>query len=89
MDIYAMLMSPNKGETAVHGCHFPGDLAVRMREVLARLSRKLSGNFSASFEIFSNFCDFRHLLKFRATFDFFLVFFKSIFTFFATFISFR
>ena len=30
-----MLMSPNKGETAVHDCHCPGDVAVRMREVLA------------------------------------------------------
>ena len=38
-DGYAMLMSltsPNiKGETAVHGCHCPGDKAVRMRKVLA------------------------------------------------------
>ena len=31
-----MLMSPNKDETAVHGCHCPGDMAVRMRKVLAR-----------------------------------------------------
>ena len=31
-----MLMSPNKGETGVHGCHCQGDMAVRMREVLAR-----------------------------------------------------
>ena len=31
-----MLMSPNKDETAVHGCHCPGDMAVCMREVLAR-----------------------------------------------------
>ena len=30
-------MNPNKGETAVHGCHCLGDMAVRMREVLARL----------------------------------------------------
>ena len=30
------LMSPNKGETAVHGCSCPIDMAVRMREVLAR-----------------------------------------------------
>jgi len=30
-----MLMSPNKGETAVHGCPCPGDTAVRMREALA------------------------------------------------------
>ena len=31
-----MLMSPNKGETAVHGCHCLVDMAVRMRELLAR-----------------------------------------------------
>ena len=30
-----MLMSPNKSETAVHGCHCLGDMAVRMRKVLA------------------------------------------------------
>ena len=35
-DSYAMLMSANKGETAAHGCHCPGDMAVRMREVQAR-----------------------------------------------------
>ena len=29
---YAMLMSSNKGETAVHGCHCPDDMAVRMQE---------------------------------------------------------
>ena len=34
-DGYAMLMGPNKGETAAHGCH-PGDMDVRMREVLTR-----------------------------------------------------
>ena len=32
---YAMLMRPNKAETAVHGCHCSGDMAVRMRKVLA------------------------------------------------------
>ena len=31
-----MLMSSSKGETAVHGCFCPVDMAVRMREVLAR-----------------------------------------------------
>ena len=31
-----MLMSPNKGETAVHGYHCPGNMAVRMRELLVR-----------------------------------------------------
>ena len=30
-----MLMSPNKDETAVHGCHCLGDMAVRMPKVLA------------------------------------------------------
>ena len=29
-------MRPSKAETAVHGCHCPGDMAVRMRKVLAR-----------------------------------------------------
>ena len=32
----AMLMSPSKGKTAVHGCHCPGDMAVRTSQVLAR-----------------------------------------------------
>ena len=33
-----MLMRPNKDEleTTVHGCHFPGDMAVCIRKVLAR-----------------------------------------------------
>ena len=31
-----VVMRPNKAETAVHGCHCPGDMAVRMRKVLAR-----------------------------------------------------
>ena len=35
-DGYAMLMSPRQSETAVHGCHCPRDMAVRMREVMAR-----------------------------------------------------
>ena len=30
-----MLMSPNENETAVRGCHCPGDIALRMRNVLA------------------------------------------------------
>ena len=29
-------MSPNKGETAVHGCHCLHNVAVRMREVITR-----------------------------------------------------
>ena len=54
-----MLMNPNKGETDVHGCHCPGDMAVRMRQVLARppwrgfvlvfhLFKSLSSPFSTS-----------------------------------------
>ena len=37
-DGYAMLMSsrPNKAETAVHGCHCPGDMALSMRKTLVR-----------------------------------------------------
>ena len=35
-DGYAMLMSPNKGETAVHGCHCLGNMAARMRELPVR-----------------------------------------------------
>ena len=31
-----MLMKPKKDETDVHGCHCLGDMAVRMRKVLAR-----------------------------------------------------
>ena len=33
---HAMLIRPNRAETAVHGCHCLGDMAVRMRKVLAR-----------------------------------------------------
>ena len=33
--LLAILISPNKGETAVHGCHCPDDVVVRMRKVLA------------------------------------------------------
>ena len=36
-DGYAMLMSPNKGETAVRGCHCQGNTVARMRELLVRL----------------------------------------------------
>ena len=31
---HAMLMSPNKGETAVYGCHCQGDMVLRMRKVI-------------------------------------------------------
>ena len=32
-DGFAMTMSPNKDETAVHGCHCRGDMTVRTRKV--------------------------------------------------------
>ena len=38
-DGYAMLMRPNNAETAAHGCHFPGNMAVRIR-TLAIWTRK-------------------------------------------------
>ena len=34
-DRYAMLMNPTKSETAVHGCHYPRNMAVRMPQVMA------------------------------------------------------
>ena len=33
--LFRKYQDPNKGETAVHGCHCPGDMVVRMRKVLA------------------------------------------------------
>ena len=30
-----LLMKPNENETAIHGCHCRGDMAVRKRKVLA------------------------------------------------------
>ena len=36
LDGYAVVMSPNKNETAVQGCNCLGDVAVPMRQVLAR-----------------------------------------------------
>ena len=42
-DDYAMLMRPNKAETAVHGGHCLGDMAVHMRKVLARPFSRSTG----------------------------------------------
>lgn len=36
-DGYAMLMIPNNGETALHGCYYLSDKALRMRYVLVKL----------------------------------------------------
>ena len=53
-----MLMNPKKGETAVHGYHCPGDMAVRMREVLARpwvgVCVPLALNLSKKFHYYAN-----------------------------------
>ena len=34
--VFAMLMRSNKAEKTLHDCHCLGDMAVRLREVLAR-----------------------------------------------------
>ena len=47
---YAMLMSPNGDETAVHGCLFWGYKVVRMRKVLA-IPRRWYVCFSAEIGI--------------------------------------
>ena len=53
----------NKGETAVHGCHCPGDMVVRMGKVLAipRLVRVLQCSYLVLFQIYlgtqANFSD--------------------------------
>ena len=33
-----MLMSPNEDETAVHVCHYRGDMVVRMRKVSGHIA---------------------------------------------------
>ena len=51
---YAKVMSPNKGETAARDCHCPGNMAVRMRQVLARpwvgVRLSLTSKFALSFK---------------------------------------
>ena len=91
-DGYVMLMRPNKAETAVHGCHCPGDMAVRCVRywpdrglvfdcVSCRLSHKLLDNLSATFEIFGNFLEFQQLLEFSTTLGFLRFFEATFFTF--------
>ena len=46
-DGYAMLLRPNRAETAVHGCHCSGDFAVHMRKVMAIPRSWCSGVLSA------------------------------------------
>ena len=48
-----MLMSPNKGEATVHGCHCRGDMVVRMRKVMA-IPRSWYVCFSAKIDIESS-----------------------------------
>ena len=57
--------------------------------VEGRLSHKLLGNFSATFEIFGNFLEFWQLLEFSATLGFLRFFEATFFTFWATLVSFR
>ena len=47
---YAMLMSPNNNEIAVHGCLCPGDMVVRPCKVMA-ISRSWYVCFSADIGI--------------------------------------
>ena len=47
---YAMLMSPNSSEIAVHGCLCPGDMVVRPCKVMA-ISRSWYVCFSADIGI--------------------------------------
>ena len=49
-DGYAMLMSPNNGETDFHGCHCPGDTVVRMRKVMS-IPRRWYACFSTDISI--------------------------------------
>ena len=55
----------------------------------SRLSHKLLGNFSATFEIFGNFLEFWQLLEFSATLGFLRFFKATFFTFWPTLVSFR
>ena len=48
---------------------------------MSRLSHKLLGNFSATFEIFGNFLEFWQLLEFSATLGFLRFFEATFFTF--------
>ena len=45
--INAMLMRPNKAETAVHGCHCPGDMAVRLFIVVLQYDSDLATSESS------------------------------------------
>ena len=48
-----------------------GDWGEGGKSLAGRVWHKLLGNFSATFKIFGNFLDFRQLLRFSATLDFF------------------
>jgi len=48
---------------------------------MIRLSHKLLGNFSATFEVFGNFLEFWQLLEFSATLGFLRLFEATFFTF--------
>ena len=50
----AILMSSNQDETAVHGCHYPGAMVVRMRKELA-IPRGWCSVLSCSNTVFRTF----------------------------------
>ena len=56
-----MLMIPNEGETAVHGCHGRGDMVVSMCEVLA-IPRSWCMCFSTEEGYFGHALDLFHVI---------------------------
>lgn len=52
-----MLMSHNKGETVVHDCHFPDDMIVRMRTILAVPEDRTCALISAVISVVYKFLD--------------------------------
>ena len=75
---YAMLMSPNKGETAVHGCHCPGCMAVRVCDVLTRPWVGVCvPRFNIIIESWFDYCFFKNYTFHKSTSEFF--FFSSFF----------
>ena len=78
---YAMLMSPNEGETAVHGWYCPGDMAVRVCEVLARPWVGVCvPRFNIIIESWFDYCFFKNYTFHKSTseFCFFLLFFVRV-----------
>ena len=80
----------NKSFLQPSGCAMGTKMAVAFANIfMGRPSHKLLGNFSATFEIFGNFLEFRQLLEFSAALGFLRFFETTFFTFWATLVSFR